>query len=457
MNPLIHRLVIPISFPDGVSPGAGRDGNRSLLAMSGRGIPVLRGTAIAGALRHAWEHAHPNDDSSTWFGSPAGTDAHDASPLRILDAPIAAATEQRMHNALDRHRGSVQHNALFTVASLAPGCRTNFILTLASDKPPLVVEHVKIFLGELVALIADGLSFGGSTARGIGQAALTPNAKAKLRTFDLTNLDQHGEWLDEQRQLAEKTPDSGTPIDPVVHPSSRLKVVFKLGVAPGQDLLIGGLNLDGVLDQQQCIGADGKDYYRIPGSSLKGVFRSWCSRLAAREGLPVANNVQRLATALPHESTKAADPGWGFVDEPTRKKWTADPSLVTCPILRLFGSLYARGRLRCSDARMPKSAPSANRAHVSIDRISGGASEGLLFNTRVLDSSPTPFEFALTIDAPSEQEARWVAQTLKAIDLGVLRLGATKAAGRLKLAEAPKVSGPHAQLFANLAPTGGVQ
>jgi hypothetical protein len=37
-----------------------------------------------------------------------------------------------------------------------------------------------------------------------------------------------------------------------------------------------------------------------------------------------------------------------------------------------------------------------------------------------------------------EHEAKWLAQTLKALHLGLLRVGSSKAAGRLELAEQPK-------------------
>jgi CRISPR/Cas system CSM-associated protein Csm3 (group 7 of RAMP superfamily) len=329
---------------------------------------------------------------------------------------------------------------------------------LSSDASGLIVDQVQDFMNQIVSIVADGLPFGGNSARGVGRASLTTDSKPKLRMFDLSDIEQHGKWIDELRQLAEKTPDSGTPITPQPLDSNRLQVSFKFAIAPGQDVLVGGLNLDAVLEQQQCTAADGTEYFRIPGSSMKGIFRSWFSRLAARESLSVADNLHRLNRLLPHESDKAADPGWGFVDEATRQKWISDPSLVTCPIMKLFGSLYAKGRFRCSDSRMKKGdLKSSHRTHVSIDRISGGASEGFLFESRVLAESPTSFEFSVTIDAPTEQEARWLHATLTAIDLGVLRVGATKAAGRLQLSSKVNAVGEHAQIFADLSAIGGIK
>lgn len=457
MNAIVHRLVIPVLFPEGVSPGAGRDGNSSILALDGRGKPLLRGTAIAGALRHAWEHQHPNDDSTYWFGASAGTDSHCASPLKVLDAPFEAPTEQRMHNAMDRHRGAVRDNALFTVASISADCRTSVVLHITSDRDPHVVDRVKIFLAEILSFISDGMTFGGNVARGIGRATLDPVFKPKLRSFDLSDIEQHGAWLDEQRQIAENPPDTGTILDTNAETGDILKITFKLHVAPGQDVLIGGLNLDGVLEQQQCVASNGKEYFRIPGSSMKGVLRSWISRLAARESIPIADHVGRFELALPHERTKAHDPGWGFADEATRRAWIADPSNVACPIMKLFGSFYAKGRLHCSDARVLKTTPPAARSHVSIDRISGGASEGFLFQTRVMEAASNAFEFVVTIDRPTEQESKWLMQTLKAIDLGVLRIGSTKGSGRLKLADKVLASGTHSALFENLGTSGGVR
>ncbi|HNC62778.1 MAG TPA: hypothetical protein PK799_14175 [Rhodocyclaceae bacterium] len=54
------------------------------------------------------------------------------------------------------------------------------------------------------------------------------------------------------------------------------------------------------------------------------------------------------------------------------------------------------------------------------------------------------------VENPSESEARWLASTIRAMHLGLVRIGSSKAAGRLELLEPPTAVGPHADLFRNL-------
>ena len=46
----IHRVFLPLRFPDGIAPGEGSDYNTLIVARNGRDEPVLRGTALAGSV-----------------------------------------------------------------------------------------------------------------------------------------------------------------------------------------------------------------------------------------------------------------------------------------------------------------------------------------------------------------------------------------------------------------------
>ena len=45
-------IILPLVFPEGIAPGAGSGYNRIHLARNGLGEPILRGTSLAGVLRH---------------------------------------------------------------------------------------------------------------------------------------------------------------------------------------------------------------------------------------------------------------------------------------------------------------------------------------------------------------------------------------------------------------------
>ena len=120
-----------------------------------------------------------------------------------------------------------------------------------------------------------------------------------------------------------------------------LEVRFTLGIPRGQDLLVGdGQGLDHEIEPQRVVGADGNTYWRLPGASLRGMFHAWVARLAAREGKPVADNVQRhieretrvrKGERLPKEEQLNGDNlGWCFLPNGDRRHGKAENGLPRC-------------------------------------------------------------------------------------------------------------------------------
>lgn len=467
----VHRLALSLVFPAGVAPGAGKEaGNRLALARNGRGEAVLRGSAVAGALRHAWQatsRRRSEADVQRWFGHAAEgeTGVDRPSPLRVCDMRLETGHARellRHHNATDRHTGAVRPEGLFTLEALPPGTTGHALLDLHLDATE-DDEAALTFLRELVGLLAAGVVLGGHAARGLGHVRLV--GPARHRRFDLGTLDGLAAWLDEswrQRDLGgeqdavDGMPFEGTP------PEQVLVVDFTLAVPRGQDLCIGeGTGCDHEIEPQRVHCADGTLRWRLPGSSLRGVMRTWVTRLAARDGRSVADSAQRyLDRGRPATGDEL---GWGFDDERTRLKkldalaQTPESldTLVPCPLMRLFGSLYSASRIHVADAlsRAARDVRSGRdvqtRRHVAVDRITGGASEGFLFDHQALLEGV--FDVRLTVQAPSADEARWLAQTLRAIDYGLIRLGSSKSAGRLALAGPVRATGPQHQAFTALA------
>src|SRR5690606_17998665 len=176
---LLHRLVLPLRFPAGLAPGAGKSASNVLeLARDGQGRAVLRGSTIAGCLRHAWARRRgldlaaldPDDEIARFFGAAVGSrsDFAGPSPLQVTDVVLdtgrALDSERRHHNAVVRHDGAVRDGGLFTVETLPAGTRGIALLTLRSD-----ADDARTFLEEVVELFAGGLLLGGHGARGIGR------------------------------------------------------------------------------------------------------------------------------------------------------------------------------------------------------------------------------------------------------------------------------------------------
>lgn len=440
-------MSIPVTFPEGVHPGAGGSGNQLAIAKDGLGRPVLRGTAIAGVLRSALQTSGQAAAATVWFGEEVREEAA-LNPSRIVaeDGRLetgAAPISDTTHNGVNRHTHAVYDRALFSVSSLPPGTHTVLHLTLTAPKEE--EADAETCLRMIAELFYGGLVFGGSAARGMGRAEVTGDILYKR--YELSTLDGRAAWLDDQYARRRGAPVSGMSPMEVTHELAEesLNVTVTLKLARGQDLLIAeGADLFPI----KRMHADGEMRWVIPGSSLRGVFRSWMTRLAAREG----KNVSDSAKDFQEQGSMTFDAlGWGGKTGKERQRLVDEPESVECPILQLFGSRYAKGRLHIADTYAATPAEDARhtqkRMHIAVDRFSGGASEGVLFKNSVLIDPTLEFPCSIALVRPCEDEIRWLAQTLKALDMGLIRIGSSKASGRLTFAKPLCATGAQHDLF----------
>jgi CRISPR/Cas system CSM-associated protein Csm3 (group 7 of RAMP superfamily) len=242
----------------------------------------------------------------------------------------------------------------------------------------------------------------------------------------------------------------------------QLVLSIRVKVPRGEDILVGdGQGLDVEIEPQRVFCADGTERWKIPGSSLRGIIRSWMTRLAARD--PAYRNQVNDSWqnwSQNGEEVKGDDLLWGYgtAHEEQRERTqrlhdernSADmEEIVACPIMRLFGSGYSKGRIHISDALSNNPLQSTDqhlRAHVAVDRITGGANDGFFFQNNVLTGKPE-FPFTITIQHPEEHEVIWLLSALRAIDVGVIRIGSSKAGGRLALAANPIARGEYSDRF----------
>lgn len=460
----VFRVSIPLVFPEGISPGESRSGNLLSIARDGVDRPILRGTALAGALRHAWiaaERMRTEKDADRWFGyaledNMGGTE----SLLKVSDCVLeGGGPSVRTHNAIDRHTGAPVKGGLFSLETLPPGTKTCAVIWLNVPEG-IPTDEARAFVTTLCRIASDGLSVGGNASRGIGRVLI--DGYAVMQEYDCKDLDQHAFMLDEHYRW--RSGEKLTLGDAVAIQDDRasedlvLEVAFTLPT--GSDLLVGdGQGVDYEVEPQRVICADGKERWRIQGSSLRGVLRGWMSRLAARDKRfkDKLNNSHKSAVDLGRPVT-GEDLAWGIGMDRKRVQGalSSEPENldeeVPCPIMSLFGSSYAKGRLHITDALSAtevKKADEQVRAHVAVDRITGGASEGFLFMNTVLVGSPV-FNCRIRIRDIKEHEAQWLYASLRAIDLGILRVGSSKAGGRLILAAKPTVKGIHSDTFNSL-------
>jgi hypothetical protein len=63
------------------------------------------------------------------------------------------------------------------------------------------------------------------------------------------------------------------------------------------------------------------------------------------------------------------------------------------------------------------------------------------------------FHVRMLVQDPEEHEARWLAQCLSALDSGLIRVGSSKASGRLALVRAPMAHGRYEGILLAVQPT----
>ena len=137
----------------------------------------------------------------------------------------------------------------------------------------------------------------------------------------------------------------------------------------------------------------------LPGSSLKGVFRSHiekivCSLKPRVVCYPFAGSEQHEADLSQRQRDYRDSCGATFTER--AKKSDAERKLLeertdlvyaeSCPACRLFGSTGFIGRVAISDAYLASNSIKEQRDGVGIDRLTGGASHGAKFELEVVST-----------------------------------------------------------------------
>lgn len=444
MSRYAYRISGTVNFPEGVMPGEGGESNILTVARNGLDEPVLRGTALAGSLRAEFLENKAN----YWFGKmlESGEDKSDDSRIIVADMVLnigSATITNRTHNHINRHTGAVIDKGLFSIESLPPDTTGKLLLYINSRSSDKGTEESE-FIENIGMILNSGLTLGGNRNRGIGRLECTDTLV--LNRFDISTIEGYAEWMNARYSDRTGTPvTAGEPLSPKTE-NEQFVLDVTLGIPRGEDFVIGyGKTMGHLAEPQKVIKADGKEYWRIPGSSIRGVFREWMTRLAVREGKTILNNANRYCKG--ELDMKGDNPGWGFLTGEERSLYQAEPDKLKDPILKLFGSLYSRGRIHFTDAFSTTEAHNGNiqeRMHVAIDRFSGGANEGILFDNTVLIGD-VQFILHISIDSPLNDELEWLEKTLKALHLGVISIGSSKGSGRLEIKSCSSASSKAAQ------------
>lgn len=218
--------------------------------------------------------------------------------------------------------------------------------------------------------------------------------------------------------------------------------VVELTISPVDPLLIksGLATVSGVdMSFVQTYRFGGKPEPFIPGSSLKGVIRSYVEKIcrSLRENpVPVCLPYVEPGKEQSGEKNQASC-GIRIKDFLKKSKLdtipTTDVYRLSCPACRTFGSNYFIGRLATSDGYLTEAFKKTGKAlletrdGVAIDRLTGGPVSGAKYDLEVL----TKGEFGTRIEIQNFE--RWqlglLGLVLRDMSEGLIRIGMGKSRG----------------------------
>ncbi|WP_204103142.1 MULTISPECIES: RAMP superfamily CRISPR-associated protein [Spirulina sp. CCY15215] len=381
---------------------------------------LLTGASIAGALRNylrEYEHSYgkkefKNDLAATLFGATRQDDDGDQSPLIIYNSISSAipVLELRDGVRINSKTGTADDKAKYDLELLAAGTEFPIQFELLIDKQANANDLLKGLAIALSGLEKSEISLGMKKQRGFGRCQVK---EWQVFNFDLTDLVQCREWLEfdhwTQGFLSEPPEKQtsivralGVSLDDIEDKRDRLtlEAIFKL---EGSLLIRSGqAKIERAPDVVHLkSNRNGEEIPVISGTSLAGVLRHRSERI-----------INTLKVSNDSELTLIGDL-FGDVDENQK---TAKAS-----------------RIIVQEAEI-KGAENLVQNRIAIDRFTGGAYHGALFDEQpIWGNDKTSLTINLEIRKPSNSEIGLLLLLLKDLWTGDLPIGGESSIGRGRL------------------------
>lgn len=200
----------------------------------------------------------------------------------------------------------------------------------------------------------------------------------------------------------------------------------------------------------------GRQEVFLPGSSLKGVFRSHLEKIACSLKprvvcYPFEGNEEKQKD-LEQRRSDYRDSCGGMFNQIARnennRRWLEERSdlvyAASCPTCRLFGSTAFIGRVAISDAYLVSNEIKEQRDGIGIDRLTGGASHGAKFELEVV-SSGVAFETEIHLRNYEVWQLGMLFAVLQDMEDELIRVGSgrSRGLGKVKAEISDKSTGGH--------------
>jgi CRISPR/Cas system CSM-associated protein Csm3 (group 7 of RAMP superfamily) len=361
--------------------------------------PYIPGTAFAGALRHYFEHNKSGIDAQQaeyFWGSPKSNSQGQQSAFYLQDLQLENEAQVVVRDGVCIGvYGTAEDKKKYDYEVVEPGAvfalRAEVIIRRAFHRE----QFLKMinFLGG--ALDSGLIELGAMTAKGFGRFSLL---EWQLCEYDFKQKNDVIRWLEGAPGQALSLEKGSS-----VGPNSEDLVIDATFLIP-HSLLIRSYSKDPKAPDATHITSAGVSV--IPGTSLKGAIRSRAERIFATLGKGNKNDLRLLKL-------------FGWADEQAGSNGVKYKSRV----------MVGEGRI--------EAAVSEAQTRVKIDRFTGGALDGHLFDALPIWSNKdgkTCFTLNLRVKNCQLWEAGLIMMALKDLWNGDLALGGEKSIGRGVLA-----------------------
>jgi CRISPR/Cas system CSM-associated protein Csm3 (group 7 of RAMP superfamily) len=388
---------------DSVLHIGGSDNTSFKMAVDSNGKYILPSSGIAGAVGHAVRKMVP--EAAEFLGD---TD-HD-SKVYFYDAVCEnAGIERRVGISIDDRYGTVGSGALINMDYVSPGMRTEICMQgFASTEEELDIIK-DIFKAAGTGLASGNILLGAKKASGSGRFAVRDRRQEKpcgqSLLLDLTKAEDRRQFLKGVQACFDACKDL------TVFPElpERAWDTYVLEAETPYGILVAGGNPEDTADRvnmYRLIHEGNEKEYYIPGSTLKGLIRSYAYMAAAETGIDKAVLEQIFGSA-----------GKGL-DENGNMTGSQSRLFVRDCLIRNPGKTI-HNRIR-------------------IDRWLGSALEGAKMDTEVLYTKEEPLRLEVYISGELEESVRNTANALVYLALrdmgaGLLPVGSNGSIGRGRL------------------------
>jgi len=165
----------------------------------------------------------------------------------------------------------------------------------------------------------------------------------------------------------------------------------------------------------------------IPGSSLKGVFRSTAEQILKEHGVcDILSKNNSCSTRITNEEKQNKNDG-------LKKPLGKSRYEKSCPVCKVFGSQVLKSRISFNDAYPVGEVRTGKRTAVAIDRITGASRKSALFDFEYIEDAT--FRCKIYLKNFFRWHVKLIYQIFERIDEGFTTFGgfSSKGFGRMKV------------------------